>query len=169
MPRIRKLSPEEVLEVEADQRATARAMDVAAMLADSRAREQPRQARSVRTPPPMIGDIVDLPGRRRGIVLFIRRARDGSWDYAEVLVEGQRRWIRAEQIGQVLGRPAGISRIDHPRKRTYGWYVRTYNGSETRVSRFFSDMKYGGRAAALGAALTYREEAVADQSDESSQ
>ncbi|KAB8140603.1 hypothetical protein F8S13_22905 [Chloroflexia bacterium SDU3-3] len=108
----------------------------------------------------MIGDVVDLPGRQRGIVLQVRRARDGSWDYAEMLVEGQRRWVRADQVGAVLGRPIGISRIDHPRKRTYGWYVRAYNGSETRVARFFSDMKYGGRAAALGAALAYHAAAV---------
>lgn len=160
MPRLRKLLPDEIRHLEAEERATIRAEDAAARLADTAQYSEPRHGRFVRTAPPMVGDIVELPGRQRGIVLQIRRARDGSWDYAELLSNGQCRWVRAEQVGTVLGRPVGISRIDHPRKRTYGWYVRAYSGSETRVARFFSDMKYGGRAAALTAALTYHEAAV---------
>ena len=162
MPRIRKLSAEEVWHIEAEQRATARAEDAATQLATPPRSSEPRQGRSIRTNPPSIGDIVDMPGRERGIVVQVRRALDGSWDYAEVLVSGQRRWIRADLIGTIVGRPVGISRIDHPRKRTYGWYVRAYTGRTTRVARFFSDLKYGGRAAALGAAITYREAAQAD-------
>lgn len=162
MPRIRKLQPSEIRQLEAEERATVRAEKAAALLADETQIDEPRQGRFIRTTPPIVGDIVELRGKQRGIILQIRRARDGSWDYAEVLADGERRWVRAESVGTVLGRPTGISRIDHPRKRTYGWYVRAYAGSATRVSRFFSDMKYGGRAAALSAALTYHQAAIED-------
>ncbi len=52
----------------------------------------------------------------------------------------------------------GITRIDHPAKRTFGYFVRvTWN--KQRRSKFFSDSVYGDRLAALGAALEWRNEA----------
>lgn len=49
----------------------------------------------------------------------------------------------------------GITRIDHPAKRTFGYFVRvTWN--KQRRSKFFSDSVYGDRLAALGAALEWR-------------
>lgn len=162
MPRVRKLTPAEVRQLEAEQHATTRAWGAADRLADHTTTWEPRQARFLRTRPPLIGDVVDLAGRQKGIVLQVRRARDDSWDYAELLVRGSQRWVRADQIGPVIGRPVGISRIDHPRKRTYGWFVRGNKGKSNEVSRFFSDMKYGGRAAALGAALAYQQATIDD-------
>jgi hypothetical protein len=52
----------------------------------------------------------------------------------------------------------GITRIDHPAKRTFGYFVRvTWN--KQRRSKFFSDSVYGDRLAALAAALDWRNEA----------
>gem|GEM_PF-642311 len=52
----------------------------------------------------------------------------------------------------------GITRIDHPAKRTFGYFVRvTWN--KQRRSKFFSDSVYGDRLAALGAALEWRNQA----------
>ncbi len=52
----------------------------------------------------------------------------------------------------------GITRIDHPAKRTFGYFVRvTWN--KQRRSKFFSDSVYGDRLAALSAALEWRNEA----------
>ena len=49
----------------------------------------------------------------------------------------------------------GITRIDHPAKRTFGYFVRvTWN--KQRRSKFFSDSVYGDRLAALDAALEWR-------------
>lgn len=49
----------------------------------------------------------------------------------------------------------GITRIDHPAKRTFGYFVRvTWN--KQRRSKFFSDSVYGDRLAALDAALQWR-------------
>ncbi|EFO79222.1 Pathogenesis-related transcriptional factor and ERF protein [Oscillochloris trichoides DG-6] len=49
----------------------------------------------------------------------------------------------------------GITRIDHPAKRTFGYFVRvTWN--KQRRSKFFSDSVYGDRLAALSAALDWR-------------
>ncbi len=49
----------------------------------------------------------------------------------------------------------GITRIDHPAKRTFGYFVRvTWN--KQRRSKFFSDSVYGDRLAALSAALEWR-------------
>lgn len=48
-----------------------------------------------------------------------------------------------------------ISRIHQPDNNTVGWYFRLiYDGEE--YSKFFSDKKYGGKEAALKAALKYR-------------
>lgn len=49
----------------------------------------------------------------------------------------------------------GITRIDHPAKRTFGYFVRvTWN--KQRRSKFFSDSVYGDRLAALAAAIEWR-------------
>jgi hypothetical protein len=55
-------------------------------------------------------------------------------------------------------RHKGVTRIDHPAKRTFGYFVRvTWN--KQRRSKFFSDSVYGDRLAALSAALEWRNEA----------
>lgn len=48
-----------------------------------------------------------------------------------------------------------ICRIDQPKKRHHGWYVRVTWNKETR-SKFFSDAKYDGKALALEEAVIYR-------------
>lgn len=55
----------------------------------------------------------------------------------------------------------GITRIDHPAKRTFGYFVRiTWN--KERRSKFFSDSVYGDRLAALSAALEWRNQTERD-------
>lgn len=49
-----------------------------------------------------------------------------------------------------------IARIDQDSKKTYGWYVRVrFNGITN--SKFFSDLKHGGRASSLLAAIAWRD------------
>jgi AP2 domain len=51
----------------------------------------------------------------------------------------------------------GISRIDQPEKKNFGYYVRlTWRG--TQYAKFFSDKKYGGKRKALKAAEQYFDE-----------
>ena len=50
-----------------------------------------------------------------------------------------------------------ISRIDQPSKNTFGWFVRIRRDGN-RISRFFSDGKYGGKQEALLSARSYRDE-----------
>ncbi|MGH7699854.1 MAG: hypothetical protein ACREMJ_04955 [Gemmatimonadales bacterium] len=58
-------------------------------------------------------------------------------------------------------RRRGISRIDQPSTRTYGWFVRTgfykrRDGSYVpRHRRFFGDLTHGGKRRALRAAQEY--------------
>ena len=55
----------------------------------------------------------------------------------------------------------GISRIDQPSTRTYGWFVRTgfYKRRDgnyvPRYRKFFGDVTYGGKRRALRAARAY--------------
>ncbi|WP_322819890.1 AP2/ERF family transcription factor [Chloroflexus sp.] len=49
----------------------------------------------------------------------------------------------------------GITRIDHPAKRTFGYFVRVIWNKQRR-SKFFSDSVYGDRLAALAAAIEWR-------------
>jgi hypothetical protein len=52
----------------------------------------------------------------------------------------------------------GICRIDQPKRKTYGWYVRvTFNGKH--VAKFFSDKANGGKQKALEQAVLYRDQA----------
>jgi hypothetical protein len=48
-----------------------------------------------------------------------------------------------------------ITRIDHPDKHTFGYFVRIQWNGERRA-KFFSDKAYGDRLAALDAALEWR-------------
>jgi hypothetical protein len=49
----------------------------------------------------------------------------------------------------------GISRIDHKKRNTHGWYVRvTFQG--TTHSKLFSDSVHGGEEKALQRAIRYR-------------
>lgn len=58
-------------------------------------------------------------------------------------------------------RRRGVSRIDQPSTRTYGWFVRAgfykrRDGSYVpRHRKFFGDVTYGGKRRALRAALGY--------------
>jgi hypothetical protein len=64
--------------------------------------------------------------------------------------------VRSRPIGR-----RGISRIDQPSTRTYGWFVRTgfYKRSDgnyvPRYRRFFGDVTHGGKRRALRAAREY--------------
>jgi hypothetical protein len=50
----------------------------------------------------------------------------------------------------------GITRIDHPPKKTYGYNVRV-RWKGTTYGKFFSDRKFGDRLAALAAAIEWRD------------
>lgn len=52
-------------------------------------------------------------------------------------------------------RHKNITRIDHPTKRTHGYFVRIQWKGERRM-KFFSDGVYGDRLSALDAALAWR-------------
>jgi hypothetical protein len=52
----------------------------------------------------------------------------------------------------------GISRVDSPKSRTFGWYVRVFFNAERKV-RFFSDGKYGGMEKSFQKALQFRNKA----------
>ena len=160
MPLIRKLTADEVRAIE--QRAARQHLPLpdgvllaTYGLSDHEGEPAPPPGIPTRRPPPRVGDIVQLAGGPRGIVTRVRAQTGGPWEVAEMLVEGQRRWVGASEIGPVLGRPRGITRMDHPRRRTHGWFVRVYAGKQPRVARLFSDQKYHGRAAALAAALAF--------------
>lgn len=43
-----------------------------------------------------------------------------------------------------------------------GWRVRYYDGEGARHTKTFADRKHGGRAAALDAAITFRDQALAE-------
>lgn len=49
-----------------------------------------------------------------------------------------------------------IARIDQTSKQTYGWYVRVRFNGKTHA-KLFSDLKHGGRAASLLAAIAWRD------------
>lgn len=49
-----------------------------------------------------------------------------------------------------------IARIDQPSKKTHGWYVRIRFQGKTH-SKFFSDLKHGGKALSLLNALAWRD------------
>jgi hypothetical protein len=50
-----------------------------------------------------------------------------------------------------------ITRIDHPAKRTFGYFVRVRRNGDGRT-KFFSDNKYGDRLGSLAAAIEWRDE-----------
>src|ERR1044072_2301610 len=52
----------------------------------------------------------------------------------------------------------GISRIDQPSRKTFGWYVRV-NFNNKQVSKFFSDKANGGKQKALEQAVLFRDQA----------
>lgn len=52
------------------------------------------------------------------------------------------------------GKIRGITRIDHPARRTYGWYVRLQVAGKSH-SKLFSDKSHGGKNKALEAAVTH--------------
>jgi hypothetical protein len=58
--------------------------------------------------------------------------------------------------GPKTTRHKNITRIDHPPKRTHGYFVRVRWKGQNR-SRFFSDKKHGDRLAALTAAIEWRD------------
>jgi hypothetical protein len=50
----------------------------------------------------------------------------------------------------------GISRIDQPARRTYGWFVRVSAHGQL-LSRFFPDRSHGGKLKAFNAARKHRD------------
>jgi len=54
----------------------------------------------------------------------------------------------------------GICRIDQPEKRNHGFFVRLQRQGRI-YSAFFTDLKYGGKAAALAAAKKFYHQSVA--------
>ena len=50
-----------------------------------------------------------------------------------------------------------ISRIDDPKKKTHGWYVRVYFKGKMH-SKFFSDARFGDKDQGLQEAIKYRNE-----------
>ena len=52
----------------------------------------------------------------------------------------------------------GISRIDQPSRKTFGWYVRV-NYNNKQVSKFFSDKAHNGKQKALDKAVEFRDQA----------
>jgi hypothetical protein len=62
-----------------------------------------------------------------------------------------------------MNRPArtpGICRIDQPEKHNHGFFVRLQRQGRI-YSAFFTDLKYGGQAAALAAAQRFYRQSVA--------
>jgi hypothetical protein len=53
-----------------------------------------------------------------------------------------------------------ISRIDQPKKRTHGWYVRVHFNRTTHT-KWFGDATYGGPEEALAEAIQFRNETEA--------
>lgn len=165
MPRMRKLSPEEVLDLEQRER-TPRI--IPRMPEELPLLEYDPGAGAVVMASdapvagifPRIGDVLRLRSARAdegpiGIMVSSRSNEAGNSAAAEVLIDGRRYLVPYTAIERVMGRPRGISRIDQPSHRTHGWFVRLYEGHTPRLSRFFSDRTYGGIAAALKEALAF--------------
>lgn len=170
MPQVRKLTIEEVARLE--RRPTPRLAPPAEDLplhdydtgdGDGEGPWGDTAAYVTMAPRPRLGDLVQVgPHGDTGVVLEVRTRSTGGWSAAEVLVDGRRYLVPAPVIGERLGRPRGITRIDHPSHRTHGWFVRVgYSGlgKQARHTRFFSDRTHGGVAAALRAALAFRNSA----------
>jgi signal peptidase I len=156
MPNVRKLTPEEVREIEERDQRRSVSRDGGRL----RVREEPPPHFDERyfttRPAPRLGDIVKLKGgyEGRGIIVRVIQ-RDTGWLAAEVLIGDELHWLDSSKIGSPIGRPRGISRIDQPRRRTHGWFVRLYEGSATRLARMFSDRKHAGSGHALKAAIDF--------------
>jgi hypothetical protein len=172
MPLVRKLTAEEVARIErrgAPRRATrdAPTEDLALQVFDLGEGGEEGWGDSgaylTMRPRPRRGDLVEIGAEgEHGIVLAVQARPSGAWIAVEVLIDGGRYLVPAPVVGRVTGRPHGISRIDHPARRTYGWFVRVGyagRGKRPRVSRFFSDRLHGGPAAALRAAVAFRDAA----------
>jgi hypothetical protein len=55
----------------------------------------------------------------------------------------------------------GITRLDRPRKKMHGWYVRVYLAGKSHA-KYFSDVAYDGEQEALLAAIDWRDETEKD-------
>ncbi len=158
MPRIRKLSDEEVSAIESSEPLLAYGRNRAELaLVIDEGLESPEMGTPGYIATPRLGDIVRVADGATGVVLRVY-CRDDIWTAAELLVGEQRRCVSAASIVESNGRLRGISRIDQPSHHTHGWYVRIgydASGKHARVSRFFSDRTYGGAAAALLAARLF--------------
>lgn len=169
MPHVRKLSPAEVQQIERRRaprqpRIAAEELPLHAYDAGDGDGEWGDSASYVTLAPrPRVGDLMEVGAAgERGVVLAVRARSTGGWSAAEMLVDGRRYLVPAPAVGRSLGRPRGVSRIDHPARRTYGWFVRVGYaglGKQARHTRFFSDGLHGGIAAALRAALSFRDTA----------
>lgn len=64
-----------------------------------------------------------------------------------------------------MAKTPGISRLEQDATGTYGWQVRLRQRG-VRVSRFFSDARWGSREAALRTAIEFRDRILARRSTE---
>jgi len=168
MPQIRKLTAEEVtrLERRSVPRPTPPAEDLPLHVYDAGDGDGgddwgDTAAYVTMAPRPRIGDNVAVGAYGdSGIVLAVRTRSTGGWSAAEILLDSRRYLVPAPLIGERLGRPRGVTRIDHPTHRTHGWFVRigyARLGKNARHARLFSDRLHGGIAASLRAALAFRD------------
>ncbi len=105
------------------------------------------------TPPPEIGEEVIASLRTERSSPSRSEAEDALRTIAAVDTRSLPPRLRPKTT-----KHKGITRIDHPAKRTFGYFVRvTWN--KQRRSKFFSDSVYGDRLAALSAALEWRDQA----------
>jgi hypothetical protein len=155
--RVRKLTPDELREIAEHERQDALALQA---FGPPEAPPLPRPGDAVeRLVEARVGDLLALAldeGELRGVLLRVQSEGE-RWTAAQLLCDGQRRWLSRGRIVANLGRPRGISRIDHPARRTHGWFVRIYAQGRARVARLFSDGRYGGVSEALEAALAFHE------------
>jgi hypothetical protein len=101
-------------------------------------------------PPPVIAE--DLIARLRAEQPL--SSREDALAALQTMVEPDPRKL-PPRLRPKTTRYKGITRIDHPAKRTFGYFVRvTWN--KQRRSKFFSDSVYGDRLAALSAAIEWR-------------
>jgi hypothetical protein len=154
---VRKLSPEERLQVVEHERQVELARAAFGPPDDAPAPGQDERLElSVGA---RVGDVVTLRegdgGELSGVLL--RVIRDGErWVALQLLAGTGRRWLTNGTLAANAGRAKGISRIDHPARRTHGWYVRMYAQGKVQDARLFSDGRYGGASEALEAALAFQ-------------
>ncbi len=95
----------------------------------------------------------------QGSGYYLRSEEDDSMSEETSMPEKEETGAtESREQGQGGIRYKSISRIDQPKKRTHGWYVRVSYAGQQRV-KFFSDRMYSGKDEALAEAVEFRNEA----------